>query len=147
LKCPRDGAELHAEHQHGVDLHACKTCRGAWYSLEELAALELTAARDEAGLAGMLEYSKRPSDLACAECGGAMVAFDYRGNNLELDACPGEHGFWLDTGESERVRQIMQDRARGLLRSVRAERNWNRSREGGFNDSIIDRMRDLFRRR
>ena len=147
MKCPRDQGDLHTERHRGIDIDACKTCRGAWYDFEELAALERTAARDEANLAGTIEYSKRPSDLACPVCGATMIAFDYRGHNLELDACDKEHGFWLDAGESERVRQLMEERARGLGRSALAESRWNRSREAGFTDSIIDRMRDLFRRR
>jgi Zn-finger nucleic acid-binding protein len=147
LKCPRDANGLHRERQHGIEIDVCKTCRGAWYDFEDLAALERTAARDDSDLAGTVEYSKRPSELACPVCEATMVAFDYRAHNLELDACDQEHGFWLDAGESERARRVIEERVRNLDRSALAESRWNRSREAGFTDSVIDRMRDLFRRR
>ncbi len=147
LTCPRDQTALQTQKQHDIEIDACGTCHGAWYDFDELTMLEASAARDDNALAGMIEYSKRTGELKCPKCGELMVAFDYRGNNLELDACPQEHGFWLDTGEAERVRQIMQERSRGLSRSASAEKSWQRAREGGSRGNLTDRVRDLFRRR
>ena len=56
-----------------------------------------------------------------------MKAFNYRAYNLELDTCPEEHGYWLDSGEEGRVRDIISERVRGLQRSASAEAAW-----GGF---------------
>jgi Zn-finger nucleic acid-binding protein len=53
-----------------------------------------------------------------------MRAFNYRAYNLELDACPHEHGFWLDAGEAERVRAVLRERVQGLQRSAQAEEAW-----------------------
>jgi Zn-finger nucleic acid-binding protein len=145
LKCPRDGSQLHSEKDHAIEIDACASCKGAWYDFGELAELEATVAKDEDSRAGMIEYSKRDSTLACPVCAKTMLAFDYRGNNLELDACPDEHGFWLDAGESERVRELMRSRVGDLRRSSSAQQRWDRDREGGFQSGIIGRIRDLFR--
>ena len=145
LRCPRDGGQLHSEKDHALEIEACPTCKGAWYDFGELAELEATVSRDEAALAGMLEYSKRESELRCPLCEKAMVAFDYRATSLELDACPDEHGFWLDAGESERVRELMRGRASDVQRSATAQQRWNRDRESGFKGGgIIGRIRELF---
>ncbi len=146
-KCPRDGADLKTESHHDIEIDVCGTCKGGWYDFGELAALEATAARDAATLAGIIEYSKREDVLSCPTCDHTMVAFDYRGNSLELDACPDEHGFWLDAGESERVRELIKQRTIDLQRSASAEQKWKRSREAGFNEGVVSRIRNLFRRR
>lgn len=146
LRCPRDQSELATHDEHGIAADACPACGGAWYDFQELALLEATVARDDDRV-GTVEYAKRTGALRCPVCGASMTAFDYRGNNLELDACPAEHGFWLDGGEPERVRALMRERVRGLRRSSSAERSWRRAREAGFQDRLIDRVLDLFRRR
>lgn len=147
LNCPRDGNNLQTRHDHGVEVDQCGQCRGAWYDFGELEQLEATAAGGDA-LLGTIDYSKRPSELTCPVCRKTMVAFDYRATSLELDACPEEHGFWLDAGEAERVRALMRDRASGVRRAAGAQARWNRDRLGGFRaGGIIDRVRDLFRGR
>ncbi len=147
-KCPRDATELKPSERQHMQLEHCDICGGDWYKLEELAALEATVATSDVDRAGTIEYAKRESTLACPVCAKPMVAFDYRGNNLELDACPDEHGFWLDAGEADRVREIMKDRMDGLLRSASAESSWNRDREAGFSKGgIVDQIKGLFRRR
>ena len=145
MNCPRDASILRTDKDHGIEVERCSQCQGAWYDFGELEELEATAAHSEDALAGMLQYSKRPSELKCPVCGKEMVAFDYRANNVELDACTEEHGFWLDAGESDRVRDIMRERARGLDRSASVQRTGKREREGGFKPGgVIDQIRRLF---
>jgi len=145
MYCPRDGAELQTQTGRGIEIDACPACRGAWYDYDELAALESTVAGDEQRL-GTIEYAKHESVLPCPVCEAPMHAFNYRAYNLELDACAEGHGFWLDAGESERVRQIMKERVAGLRRSVSAQKAWNRARGRG-SPGVIDQIKDLFRRR
>lgn len=143
LECPRDRTTLERKRQRDFDIDHCGACGGDWYDYAELAMLEAQAA-DEDTRAGTVEYSKRESTLNCPACGKSMVAFDYRAHALELDACPDEHGFWLDSGESTRVMEIMQERKGDLSRSASAQRAWNRSRERGFSGGVFDRLRYLF---
>jgi Zn-finger nucleic acid-binding protein len=141
LMCPRDTTALTRAVENGIEVDTCPVCRGAWYDADELARLEATVTPDEDQRRGMIEYSQRQSTLSCPVCGVAMRAFNYRAYNLELDGCPQEHGFWLDAGEADRVRAVMQERVQGLERSARAEADWakrNRPRSGG--------RRGLFRR-
>jgi Zn-finger nucleic acid-binding protein len=75
-------------------------------------------------------YRKRESELDCVVCGKRMRAFNYRAYNLELDACLDDHGFWLDAGESDRVREVMADRVAGLQRAGQAEVDWDKAKRG-----------------
>jgi Zn-finger nucleic acid-binding protein len=140
--CPRDANELQPETEHGITVDRCAACRGAWYDYDELAELESTVA-DEAQRTGMIEFAKHQSVLLCPACNEPMHAFNYRAYNLELDACAGGHGFWLDAGESERVREVMRERVRGLGRSAGAQKAWARAkgRDGG---GVIDQIKGLF---
>jgi Zn-finger nucleic acid-binding protein len=133
--------------EYGIDVDRCPTCKGAWYDADELALLEATVTRDEEQRRGTIEFATHQSALSCPVCGVAMRAFNYRAYNLELDACPREHGFWLDAGEADRVREVMRDRVQGLARSARAEEawaEWKRNHRPG-SGGVLDRLRDLFR--
>ena len=129
LQCPRDGAELIVEHLHGIEVDHCATCNGRWLDHHELDDLEATKA-DEAVRRGTIRYSERDSDLPCPVCGEQMAAFNYRAYDLELDTCRDEHGFWLDAGEEGRVRDIIDERVRGLQRSATAEAAWGNFLDG-----------------
>ena len=124
LVCPRDASALTRRLEYGIEVDQCPACKGAWYNAGELALLEATVAHDEEQRRGMIEYAQRESTLSCPVCGAAMRAFNYRAYNLELDGCPHEHGYWLDAGEADRVRAVMQERVQGLERSAQAEAKW-----------------------
>ncbi len=143
--CPRDGNDLRTETEHGITVDRCHACSGAWYDYDELAELEATIA-DEEQRAGMVEYAKHQSVLPCPACGQTMHAFNYRAYNLELDACAEGHGFWLDAGESERVRVVMKERVRGLRRAGSAQNAWARAKGRGDN-GVIGQIKGLFGRR
>jgi Zn-finger nucleic acid-binding protein len=145
MYCPRDGATLETEGERGIEVDACPTCRGAWYDYDDLAALESTVADDEQRL-GTIEYAKHESTLQCPVCDAPMHAFNYRAYNLELDACAEGHGWWLDAGESERVRAVMRERVAGLRRSASAQKAWAKAKGRG-SSGVIDQLKDLFRRR
>jgi Zn-finger nucleic acid-binding protein len=80
-----------------------------------------------------------------------MTAFNYRAYNLELDSCEEEHGFWLDAGEEGRVKDIIEERIRGLDRAATAEASWDRfidsMKGGGRQGSVWGQVTGIFRRR
>ena len=129
MQCPRDGAHLIEERMHGIEVDHCPDCNGRWLDHHELDALEATRAGEDERR-GTVRYAERNSDLDCPVCGERMAAFNYRAYDLELDTCRGEHGFWLDAGEEGRVRDIVDDRVRGLQRSQSAEAAWGKFLEG-----------------
>jgi uncharacterized protein len=131
MKCPRDDTDLAVEHHHGIEVDHCPTCHGRWLDHNELDQLEATVPSTEAQRSATIQYAKHESEINCPVCGKQMVAFNYRAYNLELDTCEDEHGFWLDAGEDGRVRDIIEERIRGLQRSVSAEASW-----GGFLDGL-----------
>ena len=129
LQCPRHGAELIVERMHGIEVDRCGLCNGRWLDHHELDELEATRA-DEDERRGTVRYAERDSDLDCPVCGERMAAFNYRAYDLELDTCREEHGFWLDAGEEGRVRDIIDERVRGLKRSASAEVAWGNFLDG-----------------
>lgn len=130
MLCPRDQTELKEEQLHGIEVDHCPTCNGRWLDHHELDELEAGKATEEERR-GMIQYAQRESELPCPVCGELMLAFNYRAYNIELDSCEQEHGFWLDAGEDGRVRDIIDERVRGLERSASAEASW-----GHFLDSL-----------
>ncbi len=123
LKCPRDGSELTIEMHNSIEVDHCPQCNGRWLENDELGQLESKVA-DEEQRSGMIDYAKQPSELLCPVCDKQMVAFNYRAYNLNLDTCEDQHGYWLDAGEEGRVRDVMEERVRGLERSATAEEAW-----------------------
>ncbi len=124
MRCPRDGTDLIEEQLHGIEVDHCPSCNGRWLDHGELDELEATRA-DEQQRRATIQYAQRESDLDCPVCGERMAAFNYRAYNLEIDTCEQEHGFWLDAGEDGRVRDIIDERVRGLERSASAEESWS----------------------
>ena len=130
MQCPRDGSELIEEHVHSIEVDHCPSCNGRWLDHHQLDELEATKA-DEGDRRGTIRYADRDSELHCPVCDEQMAAFNYRAYELELDTCHNEHGFWLDAGEDGKIRDLVDERVRGLQRSRSAEEAW-----GSFLDGL-----------
>ena len=91
----------------------------------ELDELEATTGASEGDRRATIAYGELPSSLQCPVCKKNMTTFNYRAYNLELDKCENEHGFWLDSGEGGRVRDIVEERVRDLDRKDSAEASWH----------------------
>ena len=152
MKCPRDNTDLVVEHHHGIEVDHCASCSGRWLDHHELDHLEATVPSTEEERVATIQYARRDSELNCPVCEKQMVAFNYRAYNLELDTCEEKHGFWLDAGEDGRVRDIIEERIKGLQRSSSAEASWDGfldglrgSGRGGT--SLFDKLGGMFRGR
>jgi hypothetical protein len=77
-------------------------------------------------------------------CGKQMRAFNYRAYDLELDTCVDQHGFWIDAGEEGQMRDILEERVRGLERSASAEEAWGRFLGRVGQNSLWDQVKNLF---
>ena len=146
MLCPRCNVELEVEHYEGIEVDRCLSCNGRWLDHHELDQFEATVA-SEAERRATIVYSPRKSELACPRCGKRMMAFNYRAYNLEMDACEDEHGFWLDAGEEGRVRDIVEERVRGLARAGSAEKAWGQFLAGMGHRSFLDQIKGIFRGR
>jgi Zn-finger nucleic acid-binding protein len=151
MDCPRDKTELLVEKHAGIEVDHCPSCNGRWLDHHELDLLEATVPSTPEERRATVEYSRRQSELACPVCGATMRAFNYRAYGIELDTCEQGHGFWLDAGEDGKVRDVIEERVRGLQRSASAEASWSdflgNLRKGGGGGSIWDDIGGLFRRR
>ena len=124
MQCPRCHADLAVEKEyHWIEVDRCPSCEGRWLDHDELDLLEATVPSTSEERRATIKYAERQSELSCPRCGKTMTAFNYRAYNLELDACD-EHGWWLDAGEEARVREVIQERVRGLTRAASAEAAW-----------------------
>jgi uncharacterized protein len=141
MDCPRDRIPLIVEFHQGIEVDHCPQCNGRWLDHHQLDELEAKFVPDPTVRRAMIEYSKRPSDLDCPVCGVRMRAFNYRAHNLELDTCEQEHGYWLDAGEEGRVRDIIEDRVRGLNRAASAEEAWGEFLRGMGGKGLMDKFR------
>ena len=141
MLCPRDGATLTIEKHQGIEVDRCPACNGRWLDHHELATLEATVAANEDERAGTVEYAKHASELDCPVCGKRMRAFNYRAYNLEIDTCEEEHGFWLDAGEEGQLRDVMEERVRGLARASSAEESWRKFLGRVGNRSVWDNIK------
>ena len=145
MQCPRDSATLLVEHHQGIEVDHCPACNGRWLDHHELDELESRTAPHENQRRATIEYARRPSDLNCPVCDKQMRAFNYRAYNLELDTCEDQHGFWVDAGEEGRIRDVMEERVRGLNRAVSAEEAWANFLEGASGKSLWDQISGIFR--
>lgn len=143
MKCPRDGTELHTETFKDIEVERCSECNGRWLENDELSDLEATAATEDQR-SGTIEYAKQESELLCPVCNKTMVAFNYRAYNLQLDTCEGQHGYWLDAGEEGRVRDVVEERVRGLTRAASAEEAWGRVLGRIRNPSMWENIKGMF---
>ncbi|HAE38846.1 MAG TPA: hypothetical protein DCG57_09435 [Candidatus Riflebacteria bacterium] len=91
----------------GVVVDRCRQCSGTWYDGGELEQV-LGPAFDYQAL--MRTVSMRFSDYICPCCKMAMRAlvFKFQHGELVIDHCSVCRGFWLDSGELESVKNLVE---------------------------------------
>lgn len=144
MDCPRCGSGLKTEKYKGIEVDKCASCEGMWLDYPELDELEDTA-MDEDELKGSMITREMGSEITCPRCHGAMQQFRYRFNELWLDVCEAEHGFWLDKGEEKRVIEMMEQRVKDMKRSTSAEQDWARLLGRVRSRSLIKRIKDFMK--
>lgn len=145
MNCPKCDVSLTDTTRNGARMQACPRCGGMWLTAEALDALEDGAFDLGDAEKGSLALSSEPSPLKCPECGAAMRTFEYRFYDLELEFCTQGHGYWLEAGEDERVRELMREEGARLKRSQRAEDRWSAQLRHWRSGSFLEKIRDLFR--
>ena len=143
MNCPRCDVALDETKFKDIDVDHCPQCKGLWLDFHELDQLE-DHSMDEDSRKGMVEYSRRESDISCPHCNEPMETFNYRAHDLPIDHCKNEHGYWLDEGEEKKVLEIMKQRVQDLKRSDSAEVSWSKFLERGGTRSFLTKVKDLF---
>ncbi|HUZ58199.1 MAG TPA: zf-TFIIB domain-containing protein [Hanamia sp.] len=143
MKCPKCDGELKDEKQGNMVVQRCDACFGIWLTYPELQEVEDTVWSDEK-LKGTLEFNENPSTLKCPECSSQMVKFEYRYSDVQLDTCPNMHGFWLDKGEEERIKEIMGEDKNDYERKIKAENEWGNLLNHMRSPTFMDKIKSLF---
>ena len=145
MDCPKCSSELKLTKHKGIEVDQCVSCNGMWLDFPELDQLEDTVLDADEQKGSMIT---RPgeSEIKCPQCQGPMQQFRYRYNELWLDVCAEEHGFWLDEGEEKRVLEMMEQRIKDLKRSAGAEQDWARLLGRIRSKSFLQKMKDSLRR-
>ena len=144
MDCPRCNSGLKTEKYKGIEVDKCISCEGMWLDYPELDQLEDTAL-DEDELKGSMFSRETGSEITCPRCHGGMQQFRYRYNELWLDVCEAEHGFWLDKGEEKRVIELMEQRIKDLKRSTSAEQDWAQLLGRMRSRSLVKRVKDFLK--
>ena len=145
MDCPRCSSELKLTKYKGIEVDQCVSCNGMWLDYPELDQLEDTVL-DADEQKGSMITKPGESEIKCPQCQGPMQQFRYRYNELWLDVCAEEHGFWLDDGEEKRVLEMMEQRIKDLKRTAGAEQDWARLLGRMRSKSFLRKMKDSLRR-
>ncbi len=131
MNCPKCTTELVKKFYKGmIQIDACPNCRGMWLDFAELDDLEDIVFEEDAHKGSLIHFASK-TDFACPQCSAALHEFQYRLYDLRLDYCAeGNHGFWLDAGEDERVMTLMNKRAQDNKRKENAETEWKLALQG-----------------
>ena len=141
MDCPKCGSNLKVVKHKGMQVDQCGSCQGMWLDYPELDQLEDTVL-DEDEKKGSMITRPGESEISCPKCQGPMQQFRYRYDELWLDVCAAEHGFWLDKGEETRVLELMAQRTKNLDRSAKAEQDWARLLGRVRNKSLFQKVKD-----
>jgi Zn-finger nucleic acid-binding protein len=143
MDCPKCGLTLKLTRHKGIEVDKCTGCNGMWLDFPELDQLEDTVLDIDEQKGSMIT---RPgeSDIRCPQCQGPMQRFRYRYNELWLDVCAEEHGFWLDEDEEKRVAELMEQRTKDLRRSSGAEQDWDRLLGRVRSKSFLHKIKETF---
>jgi Zn-finger nucleic acid-binding protein len=146
MKCPKDGTELvEKSYKRGLIVDECPQCNGMWLDANELDELE-DQKYNEDEYKGSLVHREVLTKYPCPHCGQPLHEFQYRLRSLMLDYClENGHGFWLDSGESERVLQLMDERKGDIKRKFKAEAEFQKMLQHWRRKSFIDKLRDLLK--
>ena len=141
MDCPRCGSNLKTQKYKSIEVDRCESCEGMWLDYPELDQIEDTVL-DSDELKGSMITRPSEGELSCPKCQASMDQFRYRFNELWLDVCPEEHGFWLDKGEEKRVLELMGHRTQNLKRSGSAEQQWDRLLGRMRSKSFFQKIKD-----
>jgi len=102
--CPRCGDEMWIVERRGQKLDLCKRCKGLWFDPSELDSVLGSERRIELML--RIKPSVRGERLHCPNCMAYMESKDIFG--VLIDHCSECKGFWLDSGETEKLWKITE---------------------------------------
>ena len=107
-RCPSCGDALRRSDvgEYGsVALDVCPNCRGTWFDAGELDQLDGSVWANVEHQA-FREVAPDHPRAACPRCEIPLEAVAPAEVEVTVDRCPACHGFWLDAGELDRMRDL-----------------------------------------
>ena len=145
MKCPNCTGTLKPINYKGVSVDKCDSCHGIWFDFSEIDQLEDTEFAFD-NLKNTMITRVKLGDQKCAKCQATMQKFYYRWEELELEVCPNNHGFWLDAGEEEKLLTFIDKFEKDLYVKLVGEEDWERRKRNMKSDSwlaeLVFRVRD-----
>jgi len=133
MQCPRCNLTLQKDTEGFgiIVLDVCPRCEGCWFDKGEVDRLDKSVWAN----VGEIEYRRTGGDLeclACPKCRVGMVPLSpIDAKDLAVDRCPLCEGFWLDSGELEKMQDVanLPDQ-QGSLEDIHDQRpsNWSHLR-------------------
>jgi Zn-finger nucleic acid-binding protein len=144
-KCPKCGSALVSRRRHNIEVDFCEACDGMWLDRQELGQLEDEVFFLGDHAKGTLVADAAKTDHKCPVCSSALTEFTYRFQDLKIEACENQHGYWLDQNEDTRILELMKKEQLDTARSIRAEDKWSATLQHMRSSSFLDRLRGLFK--
>jgi len=145
LKCPKCQTDLTPTMRHKIEVNYCQSCKGMWLEHQELDQLEDEVFDFGEHAKGTLVFTTTPTTDKCPECNALLQRFKYRFNDLEMELCENQHGYWLSDDEDARVLELMKKEEADLQRKLLAEDKWAATLRSMRSHSFLSKVRDLFR--
>ncbi len=144
MRCPKCHVDLQTQTDRGIEVQACPSCRGMWFTPAELNQLEDQTFVAPDAEKGSLFIVSWQTPLRCPVCSTALKRFNYRFYDLELDCCL-EHGFWLEANDDQRILDLMRKESSQLERKFQVEETWTKHFRHISSPSFFTKLKDLFR--
>ena len=112
--CPVCQIELKPQVHYGVTIDVCPACAGIWFDADELKRLHdidesILPRLDTIYQPQVLPYDP-PWEKLCPVCRSPLRPYNYLyTTNIVLDTCDQCGGVWVDHGELEKMRRVLQD--------------------------------------
>jgi uncharacterized protein len=114
MQCLRCGHEMDiqikGEAGEVIEVDVCPECSGTWLDSRELAKLDDNFFVDVEEIDfENVQPTTMDAELKCPRCWDTPTLAKVRPSRhpvVVLDTCPTCHGFWLDRGEMEKIRQL-----------------------------------------
>ncbi len=144
VKCPKCNIDLQTQNDRGVEIQACPSCQGMWFTPAKFDQFENEAFPDEANK-GSLYLATEEIELKCPVCSEKLKRFDYRFFDLQIDCCP-KHGFWLDKDKDSQILELMQGEEARVGQEFSAEDSWAKYINHLRSPSFFTKVKSLFSR-
>lgn len=144
MKCPKCNQELEIASYMDIEVNKCPDCGGMWFDYNEIDQVE-DSVFDEDDFKNTMITNLKSGEEDCPVCSSKMEKFNYRWEDLELESCIHQHGFWLDKGEADRLVQVMEKYTEDIARKYKVEEEWANHLKRLQSPSFFSRLSDLIK--